>query len=129
VNSFPRIKKRSFQSFTVKGNFQPYEVLKNPGLRIRSLLVNFVVFTANLLARTQPVHYQEVDPTTGAIFIQRFVSMKIHRIIWKPHGVSVGYQRFCSGKTIDKEHEKNRHGSNDVSVGASELAEAVKSPL
>jgi len=58
------------------------------------------------LARIQPVHYQQVDSTTGVIFKEGFVSMKIQRIIWKLHGASVGYQRFCSGQTIDKEHEK-----------------------
>jgi len=58
------------------------------------------------LARIQPVHYQQMDSTTGVIFIQGFVSIKIQRIIWKPHGVSMGYQRFCSGQTIDKEHKK-----------------------
>ena len=83
-----------------------YEVLKDLGLCIRSLLVKFVAFTANFLARTQPVHYQQVDSTIGVIFIQGFASMKIQRIIWKPHGVSTGYQTFCSGQTIDKEHEK-----------------------
>jgi len=34
------------------------------------------------------------------------ISMKIQRIIWKPLGVSMGYQRFDSGQTNDKEHEK-----------------------
>jgi len=83
-----------------------YEVLKDLGLCMLSLLVKFVAFTANFLARKQPEHYQQVDSTTGVIFIPCFVSMNVQRIIWKQHGVSMGYQRFHSGQTIDKEHEK-----------------------
>jgi len=103
--------------------------LKDLGLCTLSLLVKFAAFSANILARTQPVHYQQVDSTTCVIFIQGFVSMKIQRIIWKPHGVSKCYQRFCSGPKLDKQHEKIVKVSNDVSLVASELAEAVKSPL
>jgi len=82
-----------------------HEVLEELGLCILSLLVKFVAFTANALARKQPKHYKQVDSTTGVIFIQGFVSMKIQRIIWKPHGVSMGYQRFYSGQAIDRKHE------------------------
>ena len=64
-----------------------YEVLKDLGLCTLSLLVKFAAFTANFSARTQPRLYQQVDSTTGVIFIHGFVSMKIQRIIWKPHGV------------------------------------------
>jgi len=58
--------------------------------------------------------------------------MKIQSIIWKPQGVSKGYQRFCSGQTIDKEHGKIikvQNSNNDVPESASESVEAVKSPL
>ena len=34
------------------------------GLCTLSLLIKFKAFTANFLARTQPVHYQQVDSTT-----------------------------------------------------------------
>jgi len=54
-----------------------YEVLKDLGLCILSLLVKFVAFIANFLARAQPVHYQQMYSTTGVIFIQGFVSIKI----------------------------------------------------
>jgi len=84
-----------------------YEVLKDLGLCILSLLVKFVAFTANVSARKQPEPYQQVDSTTGVTFIQGFVSIKIKRIIWKLHAVSTGYQRFYSGQTTNKEHEKS----------------------
>jgi len=83
-----------------------HEVMADLVLCTLSLLVKFVAFTANVLASTQPVHYQQVYSTIGVIFIEGFVSMKIQRIIWKPHVVSRGYQRVCSGQTIKKEHEK-----------------------
>ena len=66
-----------------------YEVLKDLGLCILSLLVKFVAFTANFVARKQPEHYQQMHLATGVTFLQGFVSMKIQRIIWKLHGVSV----------------------------------------
>ena len=39
------------------------------------------------------MHYQQVDSTTGLAFIQGYVSMKIQRIVWKPHGVSRSYTK------------------------------------
>jgi len=51
------------------------------------LLIKVIDFTANGLARTQPVHYQQVDSTTGQVFIQGYVSMEIQRIIWNLHGL------------------------------------------
>jgi len=44
-------------------------VLKDLGLCSLSLLIRFIAFTANFLARTQPVCYQQVDTTTGLVFI------------------------------------------------------------
>jgi len=84
-----------------------YEVLKDLGLCIRSLLVKFVAFTANFLARTQPVHYQQVDSTIGVIFTQGFVSMKIQRIIWKPHGVSRVTKDFVVDRQLTKSMKKS----------------------
>jgi len=58
VNSFPRNKKRlCCQSFTVKGKFQLYEVMKDIGSCALSLLVAFVAFSANILARIEPLQY------------------------------------------------------------------------
>jgi len=51
------------------------------------VLIKFLAFTANGLARTQ-VDYQHVDSTTGLVFKQGYVSMKIQRVIWKPYGVT-----------------------------------------
>ena len=56
-------------------------VLKDLGLYTLSLLIEFIAFIANSLVRTQPVHYQQVDSTTGLTFIQGYVSMKIQRTI------------------------------------------------
>ena len=38
-------------------------VLKDLGLCTLSLLIKFIVFTANVSGRTQPVHYQQMDST------------------------------------------------------------------
>jgi len=68
------------------------------------------------------MHYQQAYSTTGSLFIQGFVSTKIQRIVWKANRVSRG------DHTIEKEHA-NCQGWNDLSVGASALAEAVESSL
>ena len=52
-----------FQSFAFRGNFQMGRVLKDLGLCTLSLLIKFIVFTANVSGRTQPVHYQQMDST------------------------------------------------------------------
>jgi len=39
------------------------------------------------------MYYQQVDSTTGLVFVQGYVSMKIQRIIWKPLGVSRSYTK------------------------------------
>ena len=68
-------------------------VLKDLGLHTLSLMIELISFIANFLVRTQPVHYQQVDSTTGLILIQGYVSMKIQRTNWKPYGVSVSYTK------------------------------------
>jgi len=45
-----------------------YEVLKDLGLCILSLLVKFVAFTANVLARKQPEHYQQVQFSYNVLY-------------------------------------------------------------
>jgi len=103
-------------------------VLKDLGLCSRSLPIKFIAFTANFLARTQPAHYRKVDSTTGRVFIQGYVSIKVQRIIWKPHGVSRSYTKdFVTYKL--PENEKIVKDLNDVPVGAKESAEDVKLPL
>jgi len=73
------------------------------GLCTLSLLTKFIAFTANILARTQLVHYKQVDSTTALSFIQRYVSMKIQRIVWKLHGVSRSFTKEC---VIDRQLTK-----------------------
>jgi len=77
-----------------------HEVLKDLDLYDLSLRVKFVDFTANF-SKDTTMHYQQVYSTTGSLFIQGFVSMKIQRIVSKPNRVSRGYH------TIEKEHEKS----------------------
>jgi len=45
-----------------------YEILKDLGLCILSLLVKFVAFTANVLARKQPEHYQQVQSSYNGLY-------------------------------------------------------------
>ena len=77
-----------FQNFTVRGNFQMGSALKDLGLYTLSLLIKFIAFIVSFLAQTHPVHCQQMDSTTGLIFIQGYVSMKVLRAIWNPHGDS-----------------------------------------
>ena len=46
---------------------------------------NFVALIVNYMAKTQTVHYQRVDSSTGLIFIQSYVSMIIGRTSWRRH--------------------------------------------
>jgi len=81
--------------------------LKDLGLCIPSLLVKFVAFTANFLARKQPGLYQQMDSTIGLIVIEGFVSMKIQRFVWKPHGVSMVTKDFVVGRQLTKSMKKS----------------------
>ena len=95
-------------------------MLKDLGLYTLSLLIEFIALIANVLVRTQPVHYQQVDSTTGPIFIQGYVSMKIQRTIWKPHGVSGSYTKdFVVDRQLTKSMKKS--STNMQSIGSKYL--------
>ena len=61
---------------------------KDLGLYTLSLPIEFIAFIVSFSAQTHQVHCQQMDSTTGLIFIQGYVSMKVLRAIWKPRGDS-----------------------------------------
>jgi len=49
-----------------------------------------------------------VDSTTDIVFIQGYVSMKIQRIIWKPHGVARSYTKdFAMDRQLTQSMKKS----------------------
>jgi len=114
VNSFSRNEKDCvfvFQGFTVKKTSKWGECWKTLDYALSVFWLNlFIAFSANVLVRTQPVHYQQMNSATCLILMQGYARMKIKWIVWKPHGVlGVAPKTLWWGDNLQRAWE-NRQG-------------------